>query len=171
MRAEKDLSFWCCPVTSANLHPKEWRNCTSHLPEWTITGPCEGRLGEAHPLPLSIKECLEEMWQAATLGSLLESQCVSQKSVKHRKPSEQGCWVWSGWQRRSRKRWRRTKFCHGVMRSTARPALWKGLSGLPLSLGKHVVGAQHYPGESKAEGLMRIFHRPSEIHDHVETLA
>lgn len=52
-------------------------------------------------------------------------------------------------------------------RTRARPALWKGLSALPPSLGKHGVGARHYSGESEAEGLMRLFHGPSEIHVHV----
>lgn len=63
---------------------------------------------------LWIQECLEEVANTY-LGSLLDSQCLPQRSAKHRKAAERGCWFWSGWQRRSRERWRRAKLCHGVM--------------------------------------------------------
>ena len=92
--------------------------------------------------------------------------CVPERSVKHNKPAEQGCWFWSGWQRRSRERSGRVKLCRGVLEDRSKANAVKGLSALPPSLGKHGVGARQCQGEREPEGVMRLLHGPWEVHVH-----
>lgn len=163
MRAKKELAFWCCPATASNLHPKEWSHCTAHLPGQRITGQCEGRLGEAHPLPLWIQECLEEVANTY-LGSL---QCLPQRSAKHRKAAERGCWFWSGWQRTSRERWRRAKLCHGVMLGQEWDQHCERGPQPCLPLWESLVWERRAAQESKAEVQTGLIHGPLEFNIHL----
>lgn len=164
MGAKKDLSFWCCPATASNLHLKKWRNGAAHLCEWTIAVVVwrwagRGTFFYHH----TYKSAWGQSGKQLPRISPGKPVCVPERSVKHNKPAELGCWLWSGWQRRNRERSGRAKLCHGVLEDMSKASAVKGVSALSHFLGKCGVGARHC---WEAEGCWGLLHGLWEVHVH-----